>query len=209
MAKRWKPQDVTYLKRYAKNRLVTELAERFKTKPEEVEKKLKELVLTSKDGKGVKPRIRDPLVDEFEAGLEAIDQGKYRDAKKHFNRVIEETTDIELAGRARLYLRVCEQKTQKKDVTGAEEPFLEAVFERNLGNFDAALEMCSRDGRQSKDDRFAYLAASIYALMDDNENAVKFLTMAIELNPKNRIHAFHDTDFEVLRSDPELKQLFF
>ena len=36
-----------------------------------------------------------------------------------------------------------------------------------------------------------------------------FLTLAIELNPKNRIHAFHDTDFEVLREDPEYRQLFF
>ena len=209
MAKRWKPQDVTYLKRYAKSKLVSELAERFKTKPEEVEKKLKELVLTSKDGKGVKPRVRDPLVDEFEAGLQAIDQGKYKEAKKHFSRVLEETTDIELAGRARLYLRVCDQKTSTKAAPKVEDPFLEAVFERNLGNFDAALEMCSRGGRKSKDEKFAYLAASIYALMDDNENAVKFLAMAIELNPKNRIHAFHDSDFEVLRSDPELKQLFF
>ena len=44
MAKRWKPQEITYLKRYAKSRLVNELAQRFKTKPEEVEAKLKELI---------------------------------------------------------------------------------------------------------------------------------------------------------------------
>jgi tetratricopeptide (TPR) repeat protein len=209
MAKRWKPQEITYLKRYSKSRLVNELAKRFKTKPEEVEAKLKELILTSKDGKGAKPLRRDPLVDEFERGLEALNQGKYGAAKKHFTLVVNQTGQIDLSGRAKRYLQVCESKVAKKKRPVAEDPFLQAVYERNCGNLEEALAICSRGGRQSKDERFTYLTASIYAVMDDTANAVKYLELAIDLNPKNRIHAFHDTDFEVLRSDPELRQLFF
>ncbi len=209
MAKRWKPQEITYLKRYSKSRELDELAKRFKTKPEEVEKKLKELVLTTKDGRGIKPRRQIHLVDEFERGLKAFDKGKYREAEKHFKRVQKETGDIDLAARARRYLLICDSKVSKKKQARAEDPFLEAVYERNRGNFEEALAICSRGGRQSKDERFAYLAASIYAVMEDKENAVKYLQLAIELNPKNRIHAFHETDFEVLRSDPELRELFF
>ncbi len=209
MAKRWKQQEITYLKRYSKNRTLDELAKRFKTKPEEVENKLRELVLTSKDGRGIKPRRQIPFVDEFERGLKAFDQGKYGEAKKHFTRVVKATGEIDLAARAKRYLLICDSKVSKKKKAQPEDPFLEAVYERNRGNLEEALAICSRGGRQSKDERFAYLAASIYAVMEDKENAVRYLELAIELNPKNRIHAFHETDFEVLRSDPELRQLFF
>ena len=58
MAKRWKPQEVTYLKRYAKVRLLSELTERFRAQPEEVVEKLKVLQLASKDGHGYLQRRR-------------------------------------------------------------------------------------------------------------------------------------------------------
>ena len=56
MAKRWKPQEITYLKRYAKVRLLSELTDRFRTSPEEVTEKLKTLQLATKDGHGYIPR---------------------------------------------------------------------------------------------------------------------------------------------------------
>ena len=34
------------------------------------------------------------------------------------------------------------------------------------------------------------------------------LSRAIELNAKNRVHAFHDPDFAELRKDRDLRQLF-
>jgi hypothetical protein len=60
MAKRWKPAEITYLKRYADRKLLSELAERFRTQPEEVAKKLEVLQLASKDGHGLvrRPPIR-------------------------------------------------------------------------------------------------------------------------------------------------------
>jgi hypothetical protein len=34
------------------------------------------------------------------------------------------------------------------------------------------------------------------------------LAEAIELNPKNRIHAYHDSDFDSLKASSDHKQLF-
>ena len=207
MAKRWKPQEVTYLKRYAKVRLLSELAERFRTQPEEVVEKLKILQLASKDGHGYIQRPRDPLLDVYERGLKAMHQGKWRDAVKSFEKVVDESREADLVGKARRNLRSCKTKLGKGET--ADDPFLKAVYERNRGNLEEALAICSAGGRQSKDERFAYLAASIYSLTDELEKAGTFLALAIELNPKNRIHAFHDADFATLREDPEYKQLFF
>lgn len=209
MAKRWKKQEVTYLKRYAKRKQLSELAERFKTQPQEVATKLTELGLASQDGYGHVPRPRDPLVDIYERGVKALHGNRWQDAKEYFTQVQEQTQDTELAGRARRYLQIVQAKKGRGPKHVDEDPFLLAVYERNRGNLEEALAICNRGGRQSKDERFAYLAASLHALMGDQEKAAKLLTLAIELNPKNRIHAFHETDFEVLRSDPELRQIFF
>ena len=207
MAKRWKPQEVTYLKRYAKVRLLSELTERFRAQPEEVVEKLKVLQLASKDGHGYLQRPRDPLLDVYERGLKAMHQGKWREAAKSFEKVVEESREVDLVGRARRNLRICKARLGKGE--SADDPFLKAVYERNRGNFEEALAICSAGGRQSKDERFAYLAASIYSLTDELEKAGSFLSLAIELNPKNRIHAFHDADFETLRDHQEYRQLFF
>jgi tetratricopeptide (TPR) repeat protein len=209
MAKRWKPQEITYLKRYAKVRVLKELVERFKTQPEEVLKQLKILQLGTKDGHGYIERPPDPLLAVYQRGLKAMQQGKWKAAAKEFSRVVDESNEADLVGQSRRYLRVCKEELGEGAKRNEDDPFLTAVYERNRGNLEEALAICSRGGRQSKDERFAYLAASIYALMDDREKASSFLSLAIELNPKNRIHAFHDADFEQLRSDPEYKQLFF
>ena len=209
MAKRWQRAEITYLKRYAKVRLLSELAERFKTQPEEVIKQLKLLQLGTKDGHGYIERPPDPLLKIYERGLKGMQKGKWQAAAKDFRRVVEESREPDLVGQARRYLRTCQNKLGEGKKAGEEDPFLTAVYERNRGNLEEALTICSRGGRQSKDERFAYLAASIYALMNDREKAGSFLSLAIELNPKNRIHAFHDADFEDLRTDPEYRQLFF
>lgn len=209
MAKRWKKNEITYLKRYAKVRLLSELSERFKTDQTEVEKKLKLLGLASKDGRGRVELPADPLLKVYERGLKALHKGSWRAAAKDFQRVVDESEQPDLVGRARRSLRVCAQHLEKGGKPAQVDPFLEAVYERNRGNYEEALEICRRGGRQSKDERFAYLAASIYTLMDDLEKAAGFLELAIELNPKNRVHAFHDADFESLRSNQEYRQLFF
>lgn len=209
MGKRWKRQEITYLKRYAKVRLLKELAERFKTQPEEVLKQLKILQLGTKDGHGYIERPPDPLVAVYERGLKGMHQGKWKSAARDFSRVVKESSEPDLVGQSRRYLRTCKERLGEGEKHTEDDPFLIAVYERNRGNLEDALSICSRGGRQSKDERFAYLAASIYALMDDREKAGSFLSLAIELNPKNRIHAFHDDDFEQLRADPEYRQLFF
>lgn len=207
MAKRWNKQEVTYLKRYAEKKHVAELAERFRTNNDEISRKLTELGLEAKDSASIRALPPDPQLEIFEKGLKALHQKKWREACKYFEKILEETGESDLAQRSRRYLGVCRQNLVKPKAND-EDPFLLAVYESNRGNYDEALALCSRGGRQSKDERFAYLAASVYSLTADLETASKFLALAIELNPKNRIHAYHDSDFEALRDSSEYRHLF-
>ena len=71
-----------------------------------------------------------------------------------------------------------------------------------------ALEISRKEGRDQKDERFAYLTASIHAVEERLDEAAQALARAVELNPKNRIHAFHDPDFAELRKNRDLRPLF-
>ena len=206
MGKRWKKEEITYLKRYAKKRTLLELAERFRIEADAIETKLSELELQTRDGMGKQNLAEDPVVMIFEKGIKAVHAKKWNEAKKHFAKVITDSDMADLKHRGEQYLALAERES------GAEgdprDPYLKAVLEHNNGNFDAVEAACKREDRLKTDERFAYLAASVYSLMGELEKASKFLAVAIELNPKNRIHAYHDSDFETLRDSSEYRHLF-
>jgi hypothetical protein len=207
MAKRWKKEEVTYLKRYAKDRKMEELAERFKTDTDTVADKLVELGLTAQDTLAKVKLADDPLVKVYEEGVRAMHKGNWKTARGHFETVVGETDRAQLRSRARRLLEVCDERLGGDGQDQADDPFLTAVYEHNRGNLDEVLSLCAAGGRQSKDERFAYLAAAVHALKGDEEGALKFLSLAIEMEPRNRVHAFYDPDFARLRGGAEFARL--
>lgn len=207
MAKRWRKEEFTYLRRYAAKKTVAELATRFKADTKEVTARLEELELSSKDGMGYKEPYVDPTLTEYEAGLEAYHAGKWSVAAKKFNQVVEGSDQSDVSSRARIYLAACEERSGGADAD-IDDPYLEAVAAKNRGEYDVALELCGRGGRRGKDERFAYLAASALALSGETEEAIKVLLQAIEMEPDNRIHAYHDPDFASLEGEPEFDALY-
>jgi len=205
--KKWTDSEIKYLKRHAASKKLGELARRFDTDDKQVRSKLAELGLASKEGAVTTQAGIDPLVETFEKALKALHKSKWAEAEKLFQKVISEGDLPDLAGRARQYLEICRAQQAEVVDEREEDPFLAAVFLRNRGELDAALKAC--DGAErSKDERFVYLAASIHALQERREEAAEMLARAIELNPENRVHAFHDPDFAQLRKQQELAHLF-
>jgi tetratricopeptide (TPR) repeat protein len=157
------------------------------------------------------PRLPDPTVELYESGIRAMYAQRWSEAAKLFRRVVsdDDGAEVDLQERALQQLHVCEDKlSTARAKREDEDPFLLAVVHKNSGEYEEALALCSRGGRQSKDERFAYLVASIHALRGEGEQAGRFLELAIGLNPKNRVHAFHDPDFQSLRESGALERLF-
>lgn len=152
----------------------------------------------------------DPVLVKFNQALETLHTRSWAKAAELFEGVVQESDVPELRERARQYLAACRLQEQKAlgDAPAADEdPYLRAVYEKNRGNYAAALDLVKKNGGE-KDERFAYLAASIHAAEGRKDEAAKTLTRAVELNAKNRVHAFHDPDFAELRRDPEHRQIF-
>lgn len=207
MAKRWKKQEITYLKRYADRRRLEELAERFHTDTTSVREKLEELGLEAKDWGG--PPLADepdPMLKVLEKALTAMYRQKWEQAAKSLQRVADQAEDASLAARAREYLRACEQNL-KSSKSRIRDPYLRAVFERNAGHLDKALEI-STHSSHARDDRFLYLAGAVSSLQGELGEAAKYLRKAIKKEPRHRVHALHDSDFEALRESGEFDELF-
>lgn len=158
------------------------------------------------------PVLPDPALDAFGAGLSALQARDWKKAVEHLEQAVETADRADLRDRAQQLLNAARQKGgagDGKPAKGPEaDPFLEAVYEKNRGNLKAALDIAQKDGRDQQDERFAYLVASIHAVENRLGEAVQALAKAVELNPKNRIHAFHDADFAELRKDRDQRHLF-
>ena len=207
MPKDWTEKETSYLKRYATTKTLAELAQRFDTDERAVQAKLDDLRVRAKDSPRQSRLGNEPLLESYEKALEALHGGKRKQAEKLFTQVAEECDQPELAERARQYLRAM-AAADRAEKTEPDDDFLVAVFEKNRGNLGKALEIAKRGGRSGKDDRFAYLAASVHAAEQELEEAAEHLRKAIELNEKNRVHAFHDPDFAKLRKSDDYAQIF-
>jgi tetratricopeptide (TPR) repeat protein len=160
----------------------------------------------------------DPALDALTEGLQALQKKDWSKAAELFESALAQSDRSDLSARARQFLASARQHLPVKPASGTAsgtakddqdgDPFLRAVFEKNRGNLAGALELCRKEGREQKDERFAYLAASIHAVEGRIEEALQALSRAIELNPKNRVHAYHDPDFAEIRRDRENRQLF-
>jgi len=157
----------------------------------------------------------DPALDALTQGLAALQAKNFSKAVELFERAVEVSDVPEVRDRARQFLAASRQKAPgggAKPAKGAAaeeaDPYLQAVYEKNRGNLAEALEISRKGGRDQKDERFAYLTASVHAIEGRWDEATQALNKAIELNPKNRVHAFHDPDLAELRKNRDLRPLF-
>ena len=143
----------------------------------------------------------DPQLELFGRAVAATHQKHWSAAAGLFRRLLERADDDPGVGeRARQYLALCEQRLADESPADASvDLYLQAVVAKNRGDFATALALCRRGGRHRRDERMAYLAASILALAGEFEEAADLLAFAVSQNARNRVQAFHDSDFaEVL-----------
>lgn len=200
MDKRWSKTEISHLKKNAASTSVEELAHRFHTDTNTVRAKLEALNLTAGNDGGTEG---DAALEEFEAGLEKIHAKQWAEAKSLFESVVAKADHSQLSDRARQYIEIC---LRQEEELSSEDPYLLAVFEKNRGNLEAALAICKEQGKDSNP-QFAYLTASIEALAENEDEAIEQLRTAIDLEPKNRVYAYHDPDFRSLHGVDEFTEL--
>jgi tetratricopeptide (TPR) repeat protein len=156
-------------------------------------------------GQDARSKAADSALRNLEAGIALFYEDRIAEARARFEDVVAAGGESRFVIRAKDYLAACE-RVEAPAGGSSDDAFLEAVMARNDGDLERTLELCEGGGRD-QDDRFVYLAACVRALMGDQDAAIDLLTKAAELDPKNRVRAYHDSDFSSLDEDERFLKL--
>jgi tetratricopeptide (TPR) repeat protein len=150
-------------------------------------------------------------VQNYEAGLKALQVHKYDRAKGYFEKVVGGSSP-ELADRASVHLNTCNQQLSRTATTfkTPEEQFDYAVSLMNMGDYVTAREnFDTLVKRAPKLDFVWYGMAALNCLTGHFPDAIQSLNESIRLNPANRYQARNDSDFKNLADDPRFTELLY
>ena len=148
----------------------------------------------------------------YEQAVQHFHQQKFVKAKELLEKV-QVGPSKELADRARVHLRIVEQRMAKQpapSVRTPEEHYQAGVAMMNLGRWDEARDHLLRARKLApKADYVFYAMAALDCLTGEAESAMENLKVAIQLRPENRYHARNDEDFAFLQEDPRFTELLY
>src|SRR5580692_11469814 len=150
--------------------------------------------------------VSDPAIEQqlklYEEALQQFQQQKYQKAKPLLEKVIAGPSK-EFADRARVHLRIAEQRIQPNEANSPRSPedhYQQGVAMMNMGRWDDAREHFLKARKLApKADYVVYAMAALDCLTGETEAAMENLKVAIQLRPENRYHARNDEDFAFLQ----------
>ncbi len=157
------------------------------------------------------PRATQAL-QNYEAGLRALQEHKFDKAKPLFQKVLAGGSK-ELSDRAAIHLSICNQNLDRSATNQfktVEEHFDYAVSLMNVGDYVTAREHIDKLVKQApKTDFVIYGLAALDCLTGHVEDSLKHLDEALQLNAALRFQARNDTDFHNLAEDPRFTELLY
>jgi tetratricopeptide (TPR) repeat protein len=159
---------------------------------------------------GDDPRFAQ-AVQNYEAGLRALQEHKFEKAKAALQKVIA-GANKELADRAAVHLSACNQHLDRvtNQFKSPEEHYDYAISLMNVGDYVMAREHLEKLSKQvPKADYVAYGLAALDCLTGHVEDSLRHLDNAIRLNAALRFQARNDSDFQNLAEDPRFTELLY
>jgi len=162
-----------------------------------------------------KPMSEDPrfaqAVQNYEAGLRAMQERKFEKAKGHLQKAVTGASK-ELADRVAVHLNTCNQHLDRSTAQfkSPEEHYDYAVSLMNVGDYVTAREHLEKLSKQvPKADYVAYGLAALDCLTGHLEDSLRHLDSAIRVNAALRFQARNDSDFQNLAEDPRFTELLY
>ena len=152
-----------------------------------------------------------PAFQHYHSALQLLQQGKYEKALAALEKLLPEAP-MELKERVTMYICTCRRQleTPALEFLTPEEHYDFAVSKLNTGDYDDAREQFNTIlvGHPGADYAF-YGLAVLDAITGRVQECLNNLSQAIELNPKNRLQARVDNDFQNMVDDPRFTELLY
>lgn len=147
----------------------------------------------------------------YEAALRLLQDGKHEQAHVAFQAMLADSP-ADLAASIRMYINACllQVKKGKTTFSSHEERYDYAISLLNEGLYDDAREQFRQilDANPNADYAF-YGLAVLSSMTGDTHTCLEHLTEAIRQNPRNRIQARSDSDFQDMADDPRFTELLY
>jgi tetratricopeptide (TPR) repeat protein len=152
-----------------------------------------------------------PAFQHYQSAVQLLQQGKFEKAMAAFEKMLP-TAPIELLDRCKMYISTCQRQLEVRRLTflTPEEHFDYAISQLNTGYYEEAREQF--DGiltNHPTADYAFYGLALLDAITGRAQDCLGNLARAIELNPRNRLQARADNDFQSMADDPRFTELLY
>jgi tetratricopeptide (TPR) repeat protein len=147
----------------------------------------------------------------YQAALLLLQQAKYERALAAFEKLMP-AAPVEIKERCKIYIITCQRQIDRPGLTFAspEEHYDYAISQLNNGYYEEAREHFGKIlGDHPEADYAFYGLALLNAITGQSQDCLGNLARAIELNPKNRLHARVDNDFQSMVDDPRFTELLY
>ena len=164
---------------------------------------------------GAVPVPQDPgraqALANYEAAIHLMQQGKFDKAHAAFDKMLLDSPG-ELADRIRMYINACLLQITKGKTTFAshEEQYDYAISLLNNGLYEDARQQFKAILSAKPTADYAFYGLAVLASMTgDSHECLEHLAEAIRHNPRNRIQARADSDFQDMADDPRFTDLLY
>jgi len=152
-----------------------------------------------------------PAIQHYQAAVLLLQHGKYDKALAALEKLLP-VSPPELLERIKIYISTCQRQLEKHSLTflAPEEQYDYAISLLNTGYYEEAREQFNGIlAAYVRADYAFYGLALLDAITGRTQDCLRNLARAIELNPKNRLQARVDNDFQSMVDDPRFTELLY
>ena len=152
-----------------------------------------------------------PAFQQYQAAVQLLQQGKYERALAAFEK-LQPNAPVEIRERCKMYITTCQRQLERPTLTFAtpEENFDYAVSQLNTGYYEEAREQFNNILSGYPEADYAYYGLAVLdAMTGQAQECLEHLARSIEMNPKNRLQARVDNDFQSMADDPRFTELLY
>ncbi|MGA2569061.1 MAG: hypothetical protein ABSF23_00950 [Terracidiphilus sp.] len=151
------------------------------------------------------------VFQHYQNAVQLLQQGKYEKALGILEKLVPDAP-MEIKDRCRIYITTCRRQLDKDGLSfqTPEEHYDYAISQLNTGYYEEAREQFNNIlGGHPEADYAFYGLAVLEAITGHVQECLTNLARAIELNPKNRLQARVDNDFQNMLDDPRFTELLY
>jgi tetratricopeptide (TPR) repeat protein len=159
------------------------------------------------DGKAVS----GPALHSYNSAVQFLQHGNFDKALAAFEKMLPDAP-MELKERCRMYIATCRRQIEKSQLKfeTPEEHYDFAVSLLNTGYFEEARDQFSKILSQHPEADYVYYGLAVLeAITGRTQECLNNLAQAIDLNPRNRLQARVDNDFQNIVDDPRFTELLY